>query len=292
MAISKRKSLFLLLPCFLFGCVPDSSNQHIPGKQIFDVDLGQSKPTESFTLEEIPGAQFVLQSGSDFFIDGRPDLQVSRSLYIADANNDGFMDICTGFSKGSLPTFGVCIFDYHNNAVLRQFDARLESDFFIDIEKNSLVLLDAQPTGNMNGERRINRRGYFLKTESKELSLEWQDADFELLRIESWISSNYSNQSSVKYSSNQQEDKKTPILYVGQSYVLKIRLIHHGLSEKNKNFLGDCAVFQGEEVFESEFLEQQADDLSYRIAFSETGIKNVVVKIGNQETIISADVRE
>lgn len=166
------------------GCKSETTQKYIRAKRIYDFQYDVDGYKEDvLTIEELPGLTFIKNDNvTSFSIEGRSDLGSPRSIYLADFNNDGHIDLGYSQSRGNGSStsnfYLVRIYDYHNDKLI--FDDDNNRNSMLDLDEEGNVIIEELATSG-SSLRELIRAGKFLK--GTEISFEWYTFDFKLKSI-------------------------------------------------------------------------------------------------------------
>ena len=156
----------------------NENQKYVSAKRIYDFQYDpQGYDQEILTLSEFPNLVFRISYDQiSFSIDGREDLGRPRSIYIADFNNDGYVDLGYSFdlyNSASVKPSRVRIYDYHNDKLIYDFDNQQSS--YLNIDENGNAIMEEIAETKPWGLSKVKRIGRFLRGE--EISFEWDSFD-------------------------------------------------------------------------------------------------------------------
>ena len=209
----KKLSLLVCLFFILVGCssnnIENSNNnlsnsqnsgeQYVTARRVFDYcyeTLYTDYPEEDLTFDELPGATFIAEYGYyRLNIDETTVLSFNQQLYLADVNQDIYLDICYCYSRGSgIINYGVSIYDYFNKAVLFEAEDRMNHNYLFDLDDHdNLVLYELNPTTTYHSFI-LTEAKRFLKKNDGEILSEPFDLDYKL----QGFSTNYNTERNVE----------------------------------------------------------------------------------------------
>ena len=166
------------------SCKSETTQKYICAKRIYDFQYDVDGYKEDvLTIEELPGLTFIKNDNvTSFSIEGRSDLGSPRSIYLADFNNDGHIDLGYSQSRGNGSStsnfYLVRIYDYHNDKLI--FDDDNNRNSMLDLDEEGNVIIEELATSG-SSLRELIRAGKFLK--GTEISFEWYTFDFKLKSI-------------------------------------------------------------------------------------------------------------
>ena len=132
-------------------------------------------PFEKLTTDVLPEVTFSRdpKNKTTVHVEGYEILQRMHSIYLADANLDGFLDI--GFHtstshSSSLNCERVVIFDWHNKNVI--FETSSEENHVLDLDDDGNLILEELEAENGGGTlQKLRRAGRFLNNQKP--AFEW-----------------------------------------------------------------------------------------------------------------------
>lgn len=151
------------------------NEKYIVGKRVFDNDYNNCKnPEATLKIDEFPDLEFSYkQLDSCYSIESLGiTFRYCYSFYIADINQDGFLDICYSYAKGSgTVNFGIAIYDIHNNTALFEKEERGTFDYLFDLDDDGCLLIE-ELNYNEDIPHLLNKALRFLKNPNNELLFE------------------------------------------------------------------------------------------------------------------------
>ena len=210
MRFKKSIIVSLLISSFsLGGCNLDPNNSEwyassIKGIKLFDywVD-GEDcfdKAKDGVSLSEYPDVTFKYDKSTSELKANEEVIHYGMfSLYAADFNNDGYRELCIGFSVGSgIIDERIDIYDYHNGKIIFQLNHRVgypdqANDYYLFLDETNYLCVEETLIMNRNEKTRTGR---FVTDTNGEISVFWQD-----------YHDNGNNNSSSSSSSNPDEIK-------------------------------------------------------------------------------------
>ena len=210
MRFKKSIIVSLLISSFsLGGCNLDPNNSEwyassIKGIKLFDywVD-GEDcfdKAKDGVSLSEYPDVTFKYDKSTSELKANEEVIHYGMfSLYAADFNNDGYRELCIGFSAGSgIIDERIDIYDYHNGKIIFQLNHRVgypdqANDYYLFLDETNYLCVEETLIMNRNEKTRTGR---FVTDTNGEISVFWQD-----------YHDNGNNNSSSSSSSNPDEIK-------------------------------------------------------------------------------------
>ena len=190
-----KKLVILIGTIMLVGCSfnPTSSNtvsssfnfnqKYISAKRIYDYKYEYYHKPDIITLDEFPNFVFRSYNDISYSIDGRDDLGKPNSIYIADFNNDGYVDLGYTFELTNSSTIQpslVRIYDYYHDELIFDFDNQKSS--FLDIDKYGNAIIEELAMTKPYGISKVERVGRFLR--GNNITFEWDLFDgFKLKSI-------------------------------------------------------------------------------------------------------------
>ena len=189
MRFKKSIIVSLLISSFsLGGCHLDNVNSEwyassIKGIKLFDYWLdGEDcfdKAKDGVSLSEYPDVTFKYDKSTSELKANEEVIHYGMfSLYAADFNNDGYRELCIGFSVGSgIIDERIDIYDYHNGKIIFQLNHRVgypdqANDYYLFL--NDLDQLCVKETLNMKpGEE--TRTGRFTVDTDGVISVSWKN---------------------------------------------------------------------------------------------------------------------
>ena len=162
----------------------ETTQKYIRAERIYDFQYDFDGYKEDvLTIEELPGLTFIKNDNvTSFSIEGRSDLGSPRSIYLADFNDDGHIDLGYSQSRGNGSStssfYLVRIYDYHNDKLI--FDDDNNRNSILDLDEEGNVIIEELATSG-SSLRELIRAGKFLK--GAEISFEWYTFDFKLKSI-------------------------------------------------------------------------------------------------------------
>ena len=153
----------------------NSNEKYIVGKRVFDNDYNNYKnPRTTLKIDEFPDLEFsYTQHDSCYSIESLGiTFRYCYSFYIADINQDGFLDICYSYAKGSgIVNFGIAIYDIHNNITLFDKEERETFDYLFDLDDDGCLIIE-ELNYNYDIPHLLNKALRFLKNPNNELLFE------------------------------------------------------------------------------------------------------------------------
>ena len=145
--------------------------------------LGQACPVEglAFKVESL-NQEFLLKENDLYVKDAnRCFLSFVTTLYLADANNDGYLDfIFTSLGYRSMQNAGawVGVYDYHNSKYLYRLDDPNEFDYRVYLNENNFVV--EQGSGDYWNSNNVLERGRLvgkgiLDFSGEQITTKWQN---------------------------------------------------------------------------------------------------------------------
>lgn len=246
------KLLKILAPLFiasfsLAGCHLDNANSEwyassIKGIKLFDywVD-GEDcfdKAKDGVSLSEYPDVTFKYDKSTSELKANEEVIHYGMfSLYAADFNNDGYRELCIGFSVGSgIIDERIDIYDYHNGKIIFQLNHRVgypdqANDYYLFLD--DLDQLCVKETLNMKpGEE--TRTGRFTVDTDGAISVSWKNHP-----------NNGSSDSSSSDNNNSSSDSFSSIVDPGEIKTIARDLnVDYGLHVQDKATLlfGDMII--------------------------------------------------
>lgn len=133
--MKRSKIIFCLLPLLIFTCTScGTNNEHIKCERV------NLKVNEKFNVSSFKDVSFIYEfkltdSNGFTFIDVPMD-----NLYLADINNDGYLDFCASLSIGSGQiNNALLIYDYKNQNTLYHLSDRRNYDYLFSSDENNYL---------------------------------------------------------------------------------------------------------------------------------------------------------
>lgn len=180
----------------IFSNSQSVNEKYIPARRVFDMcyeTLYTYQSLEDLTFDEFPGATFEANgkafSGYKVQVNEDTALYLNWSLYLADVNQDGHLDICYCYSAGSgWVNFGVSVYDFFNKTVIFDKVNRKSNNYMFDLDDSGyLVFYDLRPT-QLYRPYILNEASRFLKTSDGQIAMEAFDLD---LKYQGFSAGNY-----------------------------------------------------------------------------------------------------
>ncbi len=147
------------------------------------LEPGQACPVEGHTFEvESLNQEFLLKENDLYVKDAdRWFLSFVTTLYLADANNDGYLDfIFTSLGERSMNDAGVWVgvYDYKNSQYIYRLDDPNEFDYRVYLSENNLVV--EQASGDYWNSKNVIERGRvvgkgILDFSGAQITTKWQN---------------------------------------------------------------------------------------------------------------------
>jgi len=189
MRFKKSIIVSLLISSFsLGGCHLDNVNSEwyassIKGIKLFDywVD-GEDcfdKAKDGVSLSEYPDVTFKYDKSTSELKANEEVIHYGMfSLYAADFNNDGYRELCIGFSVGSgIIDERIDIYDYHNGKIIFQLNHRVgypdqANDYYLFLDESNYLCVEETLMMNRNEKTRTGR---FVTDTDGVISVSWKN---------------------------------------------------------------------------------------------------------------------
>ena len=176
----------------------EDESQYAKGERVFDAfydtqdyETNYKNRTTPLYLRDFDNLSFTLNNSGYYQvtlnIDGNPfNVDNIASLYIADINFDNHKDLCIGKKIGSGNTcYAAYAYDIYNGKELFEYQELGQAytgghDYAYNIREKLLVIESSYSCNPIS----INSIGYFKKNTQKEVNIEWDKINFEIIDLE------------------------------------------------------------------------------------------------------------